>query len=726
LTTYRFRSRYCARLACVTLIAIFAAAPLSADPLSASNGDAYVKHDPNSLAWAIGSTGIEFVVGFDASKNLVAERLWNPSTGHALDIDGSPDTNVTIAGDRLLLNQSSDKLSFLKADAQATDAGVQLVFTFEHRILHTLIRRTYACYSGSPTIETWTQLEAPLASPPVAVSDLMGWQLSMPNGSVHWINGLRGDNASQPVPNGAGFALDGGDLDEGTTSIGSIGRSSEAFIPLIVVDEGDTQFYGGVIWSGAWRIDMVKAGDRVAVSAQVPGTATSLTSARPLEFPHTFFGFTEPAIGSTSAALRQFVLGGIRRGRPLVPLVTYNTWYAYGSAITEADVDAEMQRAASIGVELFVLDAGWWTGAGAQGAGDYSSGLGSWTPDPDRFPALLIGLSDEAHALGMKFGIWVEPERIALSALHLPDSAAEPWLATQGGAYDADGQTAQICLSDAAARKWIFSKVANLIDTVHPDYLKWDNNVWVNCDRAGHGHGAEDGNFSHVLGLYTILDEIRQRYPDLLIENVSGGGNRLDYGMMAYTDAAWMDDLTSPSSHVRHNFEGLSLAFPPAYLLSFVINSVEESLYDPDLAQLVRSRMLGVLGLTYRSDDVDDDVLLQMATEIARYKLLRDVTTQSSAALLSAQAPVEEDGWDIVQETSDDRSNAVVFGFKEDADDGQIVVRPQGLRPDAIYDVRSIDNGPIGSSSGADLMAMGIQLNHSGGSRAHLIVISAE
>src|SRR5437763_8841619 len=84
------------------------------------------------------------------------------------------------------------------------------------------------------------------------------------------------------------------------------------------------------------------------------------------------------------------------------------------------------------------------------------------------------------------------------------------------------------------------------------------NNMFVNCDRQGHGHGATDGNFAHVTGLYDLLTTLRQRYPDLLFENVSGGGNRLDVGMLRYTDAAWMDDRTAPSAHVRHNLEGLT------------------------------------------------------------------------------------------------------------------------------------------------------------------------
>jgi len=102
---------------------------------------------------------------------------------------------------------------------------------------------------------------------------------------------------------------------------------------------------------------------------------------------------------------------------------------------------------------------------------------------------------------------------------------------------------------------------------VGPDYLKWDNNYWISCDRSSHGHGDADGNLARGKGLYGILAALRARYPDLSIEDCASGGNRLDLGMVQY-----MDDTSGPSTRVRHNLEGLNAVFPPAYLLSFVMD----------------------------------------------------------------------------------------------------------------------------------------------------------
>jgi alpha-galactosidase len=230
-------------------------------------------------------------------------------------------------------------------------------------------------------------------------------------------------------------------------------------VPWFAIDGVHDEFYAGLMWSGAWSLTIERSNE------------------------------------------------GIREGRAFSPFVTYNTWFAHGTSIDEDSMRAEMAGAAAIGTELFVIDAGWYAGAGAAGPFDFDSGLGSWQVDPARIPNGLKPLSDYAHALGMKFGIWVEPERVNLATVGAP-GADESWLATSGGNYGSD-DAAQICLATAAGRRWVFDQLTALIDAVRPDYVKWDNNMWINCDRPGHGHGSTDGNFAHVTGLYQITEHGR-------------------------------------------------------------------------------------------------------------------------------------------------------------------------------------------------------------------------
>ena len=717
--TCRFR----ASLAVCLLLAAATAHAADRPPLVAALADAFVSHQDNSDVWSIGSAHLELVVGFDASRTLALQRMFNPVTGRAWNITPAPEFSITAGGERIALT-SNGSISLVSAIAAATEHGVTLTFTFEHRAQRLQFTRVYACYPGSPTIETWARVTS--TGGDTRLIDLVAWNMTMPVGNVRWLGGLRGDSAGSDSAVEDAFVFAEHDLVSGEhLDLGSEGRSSEDFVPFFVVDDGRDEFFGGLMWSGAWRASLQRTDDRLKVGVSFPGVATSVSPAKPFELPHTFFGVAAKATTDETGALRQFVLRGIRHGRPFQPLVTYNTWFVYGTRVTEGAMVAEIDRAAALGVELLVIDAGWYLGAGETGDFDYDAGLGSWSADPDRFPSGLASLADYAHGNGIKFGLWIEPERVSLATVGRSGLAQESWLATRGNQYGS-ALNAQICLSGAAGRRWVMDQLVALLERVHPDYLKWDNNFWINCDRAGHGHGPADGNMAHVQGLYGILDELRTRYPDLLIENVSGGGARLDFGMMAYTDTAWMDDRTSPASHVRHNLEGLTFAFPPAYLLSFLIDADGEPIADAeDLPLLMRSRAAGILGLTYRTELMDDATAARLKQQIAEYKSYRDIITQSNATLLSAQAPESTSGWDVLQEVSDDARSALIFAFKADSQDGRLVVRPRGLVPDATYDVGSLDVGPIGGGRGDAIMQDGIELIHSGGSRGHVLVLKA-
>src|SRR6185436_3804872 len=113
--------------------------------------------------------------------------------------------------------------------------------------------------------------------------------------------------------------------------------------------------------------------------------------------------------------------------------------------------------------------------------------------------------------------------------------------------------------------------------------------------------------------------------------------------------------------------------------------------------------------------NLGDDALVTLAGEIQRYKAYRDLLKNASAMLLSRQAPVF-DGWDVLQETSDDGLTAVVFAFKSDLADGRLLVRVRGLRSEVAYEVRSADIGVLGTATGESLMQDGIEIDHQPGS----------
>lgn len=703
--------------------------PVPTTPL-AESADSYVRRDAAGQAWTIGNSRIAVTFGLTATKDMQLQSITTPSTGRSLALTKASDSAVTIDGKSITVGLASSGLTFEGATAASTEHGVRLDFTYSLPAPALTLVRHYACFSGAPVLETWTTYHA-RSSARVTVANQEVWSVSLPVTTVHHVSGLLGDSADGSEQARSPFLLQTTPVGGDRFSMGSERRSTEEHLPLAMVDSGTAdEFFAGLLWSGSWQMVVEPgSGSRRMVWA-IPGVSIAVDASRDLESPHAVFGFVPGRVGDVSAALRPFIDVGLRQGRGFESLVTANTWFAYGVLIDEPTVKREMEAAAALGAELFVLDAGWYRGAGTNGEYDYSTGVGSLKADPDRFPGGLRELREHAHRLGMKFGVWVEPERTDLARLEEADGPAEPWLARRDNRLNPDlppgEETAgQICLGSREAREWLLEQLAAFIVEVEPDYLKWDNNFWVNCNRAGHDHGTSDGNYAHTVGLYWILDELRYRFPSLLIENVAGGGNRLDLGMLRYTDTAWMDDRTKPSPHVRHNLEGLSAIFPPAYLLSFVVDSDEEPLPQAfDLPLYMRSRMPGILGLTVRVPDYAPEDQEAMRREVAAYRGFRDIITTADARLLSGQVnSPSQPTWDVLQELSASSGDALIFAFQVDGGTPSILVRPVGLTKDAVYSVTTLDGRAIGTAASADLMADGIEIVESWETSAHVLVL---
>ena len=684
-----------------------------------SVGTASISNEPDAGTWTIGSAGTSLTLNLDSSHDFAIVRL-TTSSGVPWALRSLPDSVIKVGAQSVPFGNRAAGFVYQNATASVKGTMVQLDATFDLPAARLRVTRHYAAASGSPTFETWTTF-GPLSGT-VTVSDLDALRLSVPVGAVRWLNGLQGDDPNNPRD--SMFTLQKSTLNVGERlALGAEGRSSEQTVPWIAIDGERDEFYAGLLWSGAWSLAAHRTNGTIELALGLPDMSTAISA--PIDGPRAFFGVTRGALAQSTIAMRTFIVQGVRGGRGFEPLVTYNTWFAYGTAIDERSMRAEIDGAANLGAELFVLDAGWYVGAGREGASDFLSGLGSWRVDSGRFPNGLRAMSDYAHERGLKFGLWVEPERVAQSTIGQRGLAQESWLAKSDSRFgSADG--AQLCFASAAAREWVLDQLTELIDSVAPDYLKWDNNFWVNCDRSGHGHGATDGNFAHVNGLYEVLESLRARYPSLLIENVSGGGNRLDVGMLRYSDVGWMDDRTAPSAHVRHNLQGLSVLFPPAYLLSFVMDHPAERIHGAsDFPLYFRSRMTGVLGLCFRTAEFSEGDLEQMAREIEIYQIIRQTLARSPARLLSEQAA--EDGgppWDVFQLTGFGGRPTIVSAFQSDEGVSETTVKPLGLRSQSTYEVRSVDSGVLGTATGAELMRDGVLVRESPRTAAHVLVFT--
>ncbi len=688
-------------------------------------GDAYIAQDESGQSWTMGNNGITFRVGLDAAGTLVPLDLRQPGAEAPWTLDPSPIFSFLLQGRRVSPGQAG--FPFRSARAEEYRGGVRLALVFDDETAGLRVTRSYVCYPQASVVETWSTFEATGAASGIPVSDLGIWQLSVPVQEVHWTTGLHpGAGEGGPFTRRQQFLAPNQPFQAGST-----GRSSESTVPTLWFTGPQGNLFAGLLWSGQWALSATGHARRgmVTIRLSAGSMAATVREGEPLESPHGIFGIAGARDVDVAAALQQYVTNGLRRGRPVNPLVTYNTWYAHGTDLDDESVRAEMRSAAGLGVEAFVIDAGW--GPGARSMSDYSTGLGLWTVDAKRFPAGLGPLGDYARSLGMKFGVWVEPERVDTATVDRTGLVRERFLATVGGRYNAGvknehADAAQICLGDSEARQWVLSQLIRVIDDVRPDYLKWDNNYWINCDRTSHGHGTQDGNFVHVQGLRAILAELRARYPDLVIENCSSGGNRLDLGMLQYTDAAWMDDVSGPSAHVRHNLEGLGTVFPPRYLLSFVMDDPAEPIHQAsDMPLYFRSRMAGALGLSVVGAEFGEDDLQAMAQEIALYKRLRDVAPEPVFARLTDQASETSDtSWDAVQLSVRETGASVLFAFRGAGAEAHTTIMPVSLAPGVPYQVSNSRGRAVAEIDGAALMEDGVEVGWWPGTAGHVIVLA--
>ncbi len=701
-------------LALLFSLPLLTASAVLADTV-ASLGDASIAHDIGARSWTISAGGATMALTIDPAADYAITSLVSPSGVEWLR-SGNPDSLVTAGGVTRVFGRRTDGFAYSSASARTNGLRLELDATFVLAAQSLSATKHIAVASGSPTFEIWTTFQA--LGGPVTLSNLDTLQAVIAPGTINWLTG------EQPAANNPTLDSEFGRRAQvlavnQTIAFGSTARSSEGAVPWLAVDGVSDEFYTALMWSGGWALNVARPPSGLSIDWGL-GAMTTIAGVAPVDTPHVLVGVAKGGLPAAAAALRTYVLDGLRGGRPISPLVTYNTWYAYGTAVDDASMRREMTRAAAIGVELFVIDAGWYVGADTSDTTDFTPGLGSWTVDSDRFPNGLAALASFAHSLGMKFGVWVEPERVDLGVVG-QNGLDESALATSGGDYQSSG-SAMICLAGQAGRQWVVDHLTAFIDAAHPDYLKWDNNLWVNCDRAGHGHGTTDGSFAHVTALYGVLDMLRQRYPSLLIENCSGGGNRLDFAMLQYTDVAWMSDQTSPSIRVRHNVEGLSLIFPPAYLLSFLTDLGWEPIHNsPDLPLYARSRMAQAFGLSLRSLWLSDGDLDTLTGQLAFYKRLRPLVTASTATDLAAQATGDETQWDILQE-SGTSGGVVIFAFNGAKAPATTTVFPASLSPDQVYQVLSIDGSVRGTMTGADLTANGIVLTRSPVTAAQILL----
>lgn len=355
----------------------------------------------------------------------------------------------------------------------------------------------------------------------------------------------------------------------GVQSVGSVrGSSSHHYNPFVMVCEPDTTEEAGgcygfsFVYSGEFLMEAEKdqAGQtRLICGIHPDNFEWTLKPGEAFAAPEVMMTYSADGTGSASRTFHRVIRENICRGewknrrRP----VLINNWEGTYFDFTGDKLVSIAADAAKLGVELFVMDDGWF---GKRD--DDNSGLGDWYPNEKKLGCTLKELGDRIVALGMHFGIWFEPECISVdSDLYRkhPD-----WAVQIPGRKPALSRNQLVLdFSREDVQDYILERLCSVLESAPISYVKWDFNRSI-CDKfSGALPAGRQGEMAHrfVLGLYRVLEELLTRFPHLLIEGCSGGGGRFDAGMLYYTPQIWCSDDTDAIERLSIQY-GTSFGYP--------------------------------------------------------------------------------------------------------------------------------------------------------------------
>ncbi|HZT34107.1 MAG TPA: alpha-galactosidase [Bryobacteraceae bacterium] len=473
---------------------------------------------------------------------------------------------------------------------------------------------------------------------------------------------------------------------------------------------------GALGWSGNWKLTVEQTPNQ---QVRVTGGYNDfdfgylLKPGEMLETPSFYGSFTDQGFGEASRILHAFEREHLLpdRRQPHPRPVLYNSWEATTFHVNEAGQKELAAKAARIGVELFVMDDGWF---GKRN--DDHAGLGDWYVNPQKFPNGLGDLIRYVNGLGMKFGLWVEPEMVN------PDSDLyrqhPDWAIHFPGRPRTEGRHQLILnLARNDVKEHIFSVVDKLLTENHIEFLKWDMNRHFTEPGWPEVPAAEQKRIwvKYVTNVYEIIDRLRAGHPGLEIESCSGGGGRVDPEILRRVDQVWTSDNTEAFDRLRIQ-EGFGFAYTPKVMMDWVTDVPNMNGRSTTLKYRFLVAMMGSLGIGANLNHWSSEDFALAAKMVAYYKEIRHSVQEGRLYRLFSPREGELTANEYV---STDGKQAVLFAFLH----SQQFLRPaptiylRGLEESGVYRLKALDDklvDRVETVSGAYLMNHGLNLRLGG------------
>jgi alpha-galactosidase len=506
---------------------------------------------------------------------------------------------------------------------------------------------------------------------------------------------------------------------------GSTGHQAN---PWFAIEAGDRPnenagevWFGALAWSGSWRItveqDQLDA-VRVTGGFNPFDFGYVLKPGEKLESPVFYGGYSAHGLGGASRILHRYEIAHVLPHRvgegedaaPKPRPVIYNSWEATEMNVSEAGQMALAEKAAALHVDRFVMDDGWF----GQRKTDHA-GLGDWYVNPQKFPHGLKPLIDKVHALGMDFGLWVEPEMVN------PDSDLyrkhPDWVLNFPGRPRSE-QRNQLVLNLARpdVRDYVFGFLDKLLSENDIAFLKWDYNR--NWSEPGWDQMPPDEQkevyVAFVRNLYGILDELKKKHPKVELESCSGGGGRVDLGILQYADEVWPSDNTDPFDRLTQQ-DGFTYAYTPQIMMAWVTDSPHWlNKRSTSLEYRMLSSMQGSLGIGANISKWNEQETATATRLIAAYHQVQKTIVQGD--LYRLISPRNGSEFSATQTVNGDKSQSVVFAFIHSTQEGHgfPLLKLEGLDAKAEYTLTAIEGAPgkgtPATASGAWWMNHGLEM----------------
>jgi alpha-galactosidase len=503
------------------------------------------------------------------------------------------------------------------------------------------------------------------------------------------------------------------------------GVTSHHANPWFALDRGNATedtgevWFGALAWSGNWKIAVdYDAHGHVQVSGGINDFDFSWRLDGGGEFTTPTFvgGHTREGFGGASRNLHRYVLDHLLPSKGPLP-VLYNSWEATYFDINEEEQGKIAEKAASLGVELFVVDDGWF---GERH--DDRRGLGDWRVNREKFSNGLKPFIEKVRFLGMDFGLWVEPEMVN------PDSDLyrehPDWIYHFPTRPNTESRNQLVLnLAKVEVRDHLFGVLSGLLSEHDISFIKWDMNRpfsepgWPQAPRDR----QREVWVRHVWGVYELLERLHKRHPRVAFETCSGGGGRVDLGMFRFADQAWVSDNTDPYDRLFIQ-EGFSIAYPARTMMCWVADPGKWVRgREAPITYRFHSSMMGSLGIGVNLTEWSEKEMGEAREMVEKYKEVRDIIQEGDQyRLLSPRAGDTT----AVQYVSRDRSRSLLFVLRSSHRfaDPVPTIYLRGLKPDCIYRTTA----EAGKVSGAALMRRGTKVSLDGELSSTMVEITEE